>query len=120
MASGLAGVRKLETRFTDEHRVDQKEFDEVRERLRSSAHEFIDLAGARMTELGSTEAQDLTQRLAADGHALLDTMINLVGVAPDIVNRLAADIATSRPPKKSRPPAKPAASRARSRARDSR
>jgi hypothetical protein len=90
LASGLAGVRKLETRFTGEHHVDQKEFDNVLEQLRSSAHEFIDVAASRMGDVRSAESHELTQRLAADGHDLSDMMINLLGMAPDIVNRLVA------------------------------
>jgi hypothetical protein len=122
LASSLAGVRKLEARFSDEHRVDQKEFDELRERLRTSAHEFIDAAAGRMADLRSSEAQDLTQRLASDGHALFDTMINLLGLAPDIVNRLAvqAEEATSDPSKRTSPRAKPPVSRRRSPAQTSR
>jgi hypothetical protein len=122
LASSLAGVRKLEARFSDEHRVDQKEFDELRERLRTSAHEFIDAAAGRMADLRTSEAQDLTKRLASDGHALFDTMINLLGLAPDIVNRLAAQAeeAAPDPPKRTTASPKPPASRRRSPAKTSR
>jgi hypothetical protein len=90
LSSGLAGVRKIERRFTKERRVDQKEFDEVLERFRTNAHELIDVAAGRMADLRSDEVEDLSRRLTTDAHDLFDTVLNLVGMAPDIVNRLAA------------------------------
>jgi hypothetical protein len=89
LSSSLAGVRKIQQRFTKERRVDQKEFDAVLERFRGNAHELIDAAAARMADLRSDDVQDLSQRLTTDAHDLFDTMLNLVGMAPDIVNRLA-------------------------------
>ena len=89
LSSGLAGVRKIQQRFTKERRVDQKEFDEVLERFRGNAHELIDVAAGRMADLRAPDVQDLSQRLTADAHDLFDTVLNLVGMAPDIVNRLA-------------------------------
>jgi hypothetical protein len=89
LSSSLAGVRKIQQRFAKEHRVDQKEFDEVLERFRVNAHELIDVTAGRMSDLRSDEVQDLSHRLTADAHDLFDTMLNLVGMAPDIANRLA-------------------------------
>jgi ABC-type transporter Mla subunit MlaD len=89
LSSGLAGVRKIEQRFTKERRVDQKEFDEVLERFRTNAHELIDVAAGRMADLRSDEVEDLSRRLTTDAHDLFDTVLNLVGMAPDVVNRLA-------------------------------
>ena len=90
LSSSLAGVRKIQERFTKERRVDQKEFDQVLERFRANAHELIDVASARMGDLRSDDVQDLSQRLTADAHDLFDTALNLLGAAPDVVNRLAA------------------------------
>jgi hypothetical protein len=106
LSSGLAGVRKIQERLTKERRLDQKEFDEVLERFRANAHELIDVAAGRMADLRSGEVQDLSQRLTTDAHDLFDTVLNLVGMAPDIVNRLAARAETELP--------EPAKSRARS------
>lgn len=117
LASGLAGVRKLETRFTKERRVDQKEFDEVLHRFRANAHEFIDVAAARMADLRSPDVQDLSQRLTTDAHDLFDTMINMLGMAPDIINRLAArgESVVPEPSTAAKPRAKSANTRTRSR-----
>lgn len=90
LAAGLAGVRQLEARFTKEGRVDQKEFDAVLQRLRVNAHEFIDVAAARMADLRSSDVEDLSQRLTADAHDFFDIVINMLQVAPDVVNRLVA------------------------------
>ena len=90
LAAGLAGVRRVETRFTKERRVDPGEFDEVLERFRSNAHELIDVASARVTELGSDDVADLSTRLTRDAHDLFDVALDLVRMAPDAINRLAA------------------------------
>ena len=116
LSSGLAGVRKIQQRFTKEHRVDQKEFDEVLDRFRVNAHELIDVAAGRMADLRSPDVQDLSQRLTTDAHDLFDTMLNLVGMAPDIVNRLAAG-AEKQLPEPAKPRARPATQRRRTQAR---
>jgi hypothetical protein len=105
LSSSLAGLRKIQQRFTKERRVDQKEFDAVLERFRANAHELIDVTAGRMADLRSDDVQDLSQRLTADAHDLFDTMLNLVGMAPDIVNRLAGRAETQFP-EPAKPPAR--------------
>ena len=90
LATGLAGVRKVETRFTKERRVEQKDFDEILEQARKTTHQLIDVASGRVADLRSEEFQDLSSRLTSDARNLFDTMINMVGIAPDVINRLAA------------------------------
>jgi hypothetical protein len=90
LATGLAGVRKVETRFTKERRVEQKDFDEILEQARQTTHQLIDVASGRVADLRSDEFQDISSRLTSDAHDLFDTMINMVGMAPDVINRLAA------------------------------
>jgi hypothetical protein len=90
LAAGLAGLRKVEVRFTEERRVDPAEFDQVVERFRSNAHELIDVASARISELGSDDVVDLSKRLTRDAHDLFDVALDLVRMAPDAINRLAA------------------------------
>jgi hypothetical protein len=107
LASGLSGVRRIEARFSSERRVEPKEFDEVLQRLRVNVHEFIDLAAGRIADLRSDEVQNLSKRLTTDAHDLFDTMINLVGLAPDVINRLAAKVEAVAPA----PPAAKTASR---------
>jgi hypothetical protein len=90
LAIGLAGVRKIERRLTEERRVDRAEFDNLLERFRTDVHEFIDVGSARIADLQSPEANDLSQRLTADAHELSDTMISMLAVAPQIIDRLLA------------------------------
>ncbi len=91
LASGLVGVRRMQERFTSEQRIDQGEFDLVLERFRSNAHDLIALAGGRVADLRSDEVQDLSERLTTDAHEVLDTFLGLAALAPDILNRLAAE-----------------------------
>lgn len=118
LASGLAGVRKVETQFTKDRRVEQKDFDEVLERARQTTHQLIDVASGRVADLRSEEFQDLSNRLTSDAHTLFDTMIDMVGMAPDAIDRLAARAEKELPESAQR--AKSTASRASSRSRSRR
>jgi uncharacterized protein YidB (DUF937 family) len=88
LAAGLAGVQKLERRFTSERRIDEDELADVLSRFRANAHELIDVGSARLEDVRSPDVRDLTQRLTLDAHNLLDTMVNLLGTAPELVDRL--------------------------------
>jgi len=90
LSSSLAGVKSVESRLTKDRRVDEKAFDEVIQRFRGNAHEFIDMASSRVADLRSEDVQDLSKRLTADAHALFDSLINIMGMAPEVMNRLAA------------------------------
>ncbi len=109
LAAGLAGVRKVETRFAEERRVDPAEFDQVLERFRSNAHELIDVASARVSELGSDDVLDLSKRLTRDAHDLFDGVLDLFRLAPDMINRVAAltERLAPEPPPVDAPPQKP-------------
>ena len=89
LSTGLAGARRLSAGFARDHRVDRAAFDEVLERLRSSAHELIDVVAAQAPDLGTQEVQGLAARFAADAHSMFDVMIDLATTAPDLANRLA-------------------------------
>ena len=97
LAAGLAGVRRVEAGIRSERRVEQKDFDEVLQRFRTNAHEVIDLSAARVADLRTDDVQDLTSRLTNDAHDLFDAMISMVGMAPEILNRLAARAETAFP-----------------------
>jgi hypothetical protein len=118
LSSGLADVRKIERRFTKEHRIDQKEFDAVLKRFQTNAHELIDVAAARVADLSSPDVQDLSQRLTHDAHQLFDVVIGMVGMAPEIMNRLTAkaEKAAPKPAAEPKPRARSAGQRPRPRA----
>lgn len=120
LQSSLAGVRRLESRFTEDRRVDEKAFDEVLQRFRSNAHAFIDIAASRVADLRSDDVQDLSRRLTADAHELFDTMISMVGMAPDVINRIAARTDEALPNAKGAKPARTATRSAARRHRGSR
>ena len=62
------------------------------ESLRRNAHEFVNVASNRMTELQSDDVRELANQFTTQAQDLLDTVINLVATAPDILNRLVARI----------------------------
>lgn len=88
LAAGLTGVQRLEQRFEKDHRIDQAAFDEVLQSLRTNAHEFVDVASNRMSELRAGDVQELAQQFTTHAQDLLDSVISLLAIGPDIVNRL--------------------------------
>jgi hypothetical protein len=90
LSAGLVGVRKVTAGFAENQHVDQDAFNEVIERLRSSAHEVLDAAFGRVSDLGAQDARNLTERFARDAHSVFDAVIDVATVAPSIVNRLVA------------------------------
>jgi hypothetical protein len=92
VAVGLAGAKKISARAVEERRVDADEFGEVMARFREDMHAVVDVAGTRLSEMSSGQPQELTQRFASDAHDVVDTVMNLVNLAPDILNRLAEQL----------------------------
>lgn len=88
LAAGLAAAQRAEERFRSERRLDPADFEETLSRFRSSGHEAVDMARARFDALKSKETDELVQRFLKDAHAALDTLMNLVDLAPELANRL--------------------------------
>ena len=113
LAAGVSGVQRLGAHLTKERRVDQEAFDEVLARLRANAHEFVGVAANRVGDLRADDVQELAAQFSTHAQDLLDTVINMVSVAPDMLNRvISAGQETDIPPKPvvaSAPPAKAAA-----------
>lgn len=104
LAAGLAAARRAEKRFREERRLDPADFEETLSRFRTSGHELVDTARSRFDGLKSQETDELVQRFLEDAHAALDTVMNLVDLAPELANRLLQ----SGQPKPSQPkPAQP-------------
>lgn len=91
LAAGIAGAERLERRFRAEHQIDPAELRAVTQRFRSDGHDVIEVLAERIGEFESGDVRSLAQRFTNDAHGLLDTFANLVDLAPDIINRLAAD-----------------------------
>jgi hypothetical protein len=125
LAAGIAAAKKAGERFRSERRLDAADLEEALARFRADGHELVDAVREMTQELRSAETDALTQRLLSDAHDTLDTVVDLVTLAPDLVNRLlrmagdaaaAANGATGKPrvsetpekpPKAKRRPAKP-------------
>ncbi|MGZ4767902.1 MAG: hypothetical protein ACXVLX_04540 [Ilumatobacteraceae bacterium] len=88
LGATLTGVQRLDERFRQDRQVDQKAFDDVLTSLRSIAHEFVSAASNRMADLRDDDVQDLSERFTTHAQDLLDAVIDLLAVGPDIVNRL--------------------------------
>jgi hypothetical protein len=99
VAAGVAGAKRLSGRLAEERRVDQAEFEDVMQRFRTDLHDLVDVAGSRLSEMSSGQPQELAQRFASDAHDVVDTVMNLVNLAPDIVNRLAAPVQREQTPR---------------------
>jgi hypothetical protein len=95
-----------------ERRVDQEAFNDVLSRLRDNAHEFVNVASSRVGELQGDDIQELSKQFSAHAQDLLDTVINMVSVAPDLINRLVAGRDTQGPNDPSQPEPGPRATKA--------
>jgi hypothetical protein len=95
LAAGVSGFQRLGAQIAEEHRVDQEAFDEVLGRLRANAKEFVGVAANRVGDLRSEDVQELATQFSTHAQDLLDTVISMVSIAPDMLNRV---IAGSRAP----------------------
>jgi CHASE3 domain sensor protein len=88
LAAGIAAARKAGERFHSERRLDAADLQDALARFRADGHELVDAVREMTQELRSAETDALTQRLLTDAHDTLDTVVDLVTLAPDLVNRL--------------------------------
>ena len=88
LAGGIEETRRLQAKFTERRRLEPGDLDEVATRLRRSGHDLIDVLTERVHDLGTQDVQDLAGRFGKDAHSVLDGVIDLVSVVPDVVNRL--------------------------------
>jgi hypothetical protein len=90
LAAGVSGFQRLGAHLVKERRVDQAAFDDVLNRLRANAHEFVGVAANRVGDLRSEDVQELATEFSTHAQDLLDTVINMISVAPDLLNRVMA------------------------------
>jgi hypothetical protein len=88
MSGGIEETRRLQRRFIETRRLEDGDLDEVADRLRRTGHQMIDMLSERASEMGSGDVQDLAARFGKDAHEVLDGLIDLVGLAPRVVNTL--------------------------------
>jgi hypothetical protein len=90
LAAGVSGFQRLGAGIARERRVDQEAFDEVLGRLRANAKEFVGVAANRVGDLRSEDVQELADQFSTHAQDLLDTVISMVSIAPDMLNRVMA------------------------------
>ena len=88
LSGGIEEARRLQSKFTEKRRLEPGDLDEVATRVRRSAHDLIDVLTERFHDLGAQDVQDLAGRFGKDAHSVLDGVMDLVDVVPDVVNRL--------------------------------
>jgi hypothetical protein len=97
VAGGIADAQRLQRTLVDTKRMDPAAFDDVVTRVRTDGHGLIDMLSERLSTDGTDTRVDLVRRYTTDAHDVLDTLLNLATMAPDLVNRL-ADNAEARLP----------------------
>ena len=88
LAGGIEEGRSLQAKFTERRRLEPDDLDELAKRVRRSGHDLIDVLTERVHDMGAQDVQDLAGRFGRDAHSVLDGVIDLVSVVPDVVNRL--------------------------------
>jgi len=88
MAIGIVTAKKMQERFDNERRIDSTDFKEALQRFQNDGHELVGLIDQQIVELRSEENVDLTNRLIANVHNLLDLAAGLVGTGTEIANQL--------------------------------
>ncbi|MFI9644257.1 hypothetical protein ACIG87_30110 [Micromonospora sp. NPDC051925] len=86
LSAGIASARRLQEKLTADRRVDPAAFDEVADRVRKDTHSLIDMVVAQLPTTG--ERGELTRRYASDAHDVLDSLIDLARLAPELANGL--------------------------------
>jgi len=103
LAAGIASARKAEGRFRRQGKVDADDLEEVLGRFRADGHELVEVARELAAELRSDATDALAQKLIADAHGALDTVLDLVTLAPELANRLLALAGTATQAAQGRP-----------------
>jgi hypothetical protein len=88
MAIGIVTAKNMQERFDNERRIDSSDFKEALQRFQNDGHELVGLVDQQIVELRSDENVDLTNRLMANVHNLLDLAVGLVGTGTEIANQL--------------------------------
>jgi hypothetical protein len=86
LSAGIASARRLQEKLTADRRVDPAAFDEMVDRVRKDTHSLIDMVVAQVPDGGT--GRDLTHRYAADAHDVLDSLLDLARLAPELANGL--------------------------------
>lgn len=88
MAIGIVTAKKMQERFDRDRRVESADFKDALQRWQNDGHELVGLVDQQIVELRSDENVDLTNRLIANIHNVLDLAVGLVGTGTEVANQL--------------------------------
>jgi hypothetical protein len=128
LSDNLGDVKRITGGLAKNHEIDQDALDDLVTRLRSTAHEFVDVASKQVragtggtdgsgSAAGGGDLQRLTTRFTEDAHGAVDAVLDLAALAPSLLTRLTESMSgsstsTTDQPPSTPPPADPAASTA--------
>ncbi|MFF5173208.1 hypothetical protein ACFY3U_11275 [Micromonospora sp. NPDC000089] len=96
LSAGIASARRVSERLTADRRVDPTAFDEVVGRIRKDSHSLIDMVVAQLPV--ADERGEVARRYAADAHDVLDSLLDLARLTPELANGLVDRISRSAGP----------------------
>lgn len=88
VASGILAAQEVERGLRESGEVRSDEFDTIMVRLRKDAHDMVNILGEQVDQMRSQEFDELSQRFQKDAHEVVDLVLNVMTVAPDVINRL--------------------------------
>jgi hypothetical protein len=118
LSDNLGDVKRITGGLAKNHEIDQDALDDLVTRLRSTAHEFVDVASKQVqsgtagtdgtgSRGGGGDVQRLTKRFTEDAHGAVDAVLDLAGLAPALLARLTESTSGSSSPAAEQPPSTP-------------
>lgn len=89
LAGGLDEARRLQQQFTERRRVEPGDLDELAARVRRNGHDLIDVVSERLAEMEAEDVRELSDRFTKDAHEILNAVMDLVDLAPGLINKMA-------------------------------
>ncbi len=101
VAAGIVTAKEVDRSIRENKNVQSDELNKLVARLRNDAHDIVNIVSEQFDELRSEESDDLSKKFQKDAHDAVDVMLNIVDVAPDIINLLIeSKLFTKNEPKK--------------------
>lgn len=87
IAAGILTAKQMQQRFQKERRVDPSDFKDLLEKLRSDAHQMVNLFGDQLSELRSPENAELVNGLVKRSHDMLDLATDVVVMGAEMATQ---------------------------------
>jgi hypothetical protein len=88
VAAGMVAAQEVERYAREDGEFPAEEFNEIMERLRTDVHEFVSIVSKQVNEFRSRDYDDLAVRFEKDAHGAADVILNLMNLAPELVDRM--------------------------------